>query len=34
MKTEQTTIVYVKLDRWASYDVIKHDMISTDVTLR
>ena len=31
MKTEQTTIVYVQWDRWASYDVIKH--ITTDVIL-
>ena len=29
LKTEQTTIVYAKWDRWASY-VIKH-MITTDV---
>ena len=29
MKTEQTTIVYVQWDRWTSYDVIKHNMITT-----
>ena len=34
MKTEQTTIVYAQLDRWTSYDVIKHQMITTDVTLK
>ena len=34
MKTEQTTIVYAQWDRWKSYDVIKHDMIATDVTLK
>ena len=31
MKTEQTTIVYTQWDRWTSYDVIKHHMITTDV---
>ena len=34
MKTEQTKIVYAKLDRWTSYDVIKHHMITTDATLK
>ena len=34
MKTEQTTIVYAQWDRWASYDVIKHHTISTDVVLK
>ena len=34
MKTEQTKIVYTKWDRWTSYDVIKHHMITTDVTLK
>ena len=35
MKTEQTTIVYAQWDRWTSYDdVIKHHMITTDVTLK
>ena len=34
MKTEQTTIVYAQWDRWASYDVIKHHMITTDVILK
>ena len=32
MKTEQ--IVYAQWDRWTSYDVIKHHMITTDVTLK
>ena len=27
-------IVYTKWDRWTSYDVIKHHMIITDVTLK
>ena len=31
MKTEQKTIVYAQRDRWTSYDVIKHRMITTDV---
>ena len=34
MKAEQTTIVYAQWDRCTSYDVIKHDMITTDVTLK
>ena len=34
MKTEQATIVYAQWDRWASYDVIKHHMITTDVILK
>ena len=34
MKTEQTTIVYAQWDRWTSYDVTKHHMITTDVTLK
>ena len=34
MKTEQMTIVYAQWDRWTSYDVIKHHMITTDVTLK
>ena len=33
MKTEQT-IVYTQWDRWTSYDVIKHYMITTDVMLK
>ena len=33
MKTEQTTVVYAGWDRWTSYDVIKHNMITTDITL-
>ena len=31
MKTEQKTIVYVQGDRWASYDVIKHHIVTTDI---
>ena len=31
MKTEQMTIVYAQWDRWTSYDVTKHHMITTDV---
>ena len=31
MKTERTTIVYAQWDRWASYNVAKHHMITTDV---
>ena len=34
MKTEQTKIVYTQSDRWTSYDVIKHHMITTDGTLK
>ena len=34
MKTDQTAIVYAQWDRWASYDVIKYQMITTDVTLK
>ena len=34
MKTEQTTIVYAQWDRWKSYDVIKHRMITTDILLK
>ena len=34
MKTEQTTIVYAQWDRWTSYDVIKHQMITSHVTLK
>ena len=34
MKTEQTAIVYAQWDRWKSYDVIKHRMITTDVLLK
>ena len=34
MKTEQTKIVYTHWNRWTSYDVIKHDMITTDVILK
>ena len=30
MKTEQTTTGYAQWDRWTSYDVIKHHMITTD----
>ena len=34
MKTEQTAIVYTQWDRWTSYNVIKHHMITTDVILK
>ena len=34
MKAEETTIVYAQPDRWSSCDVIKHHMITTDVTLK
>ena len=34
MKIEQKTTVYAQWDRWTSYDVIKHHMISTDVILK
>ena len=34
MKTEKLTIVYAQGDRWTSYDVIKHHMTTTDVTLK
>ena len=34
MKTEQTAIVYAQWDRWKLYDVIKYNMITTDVTLK
>ena len=34
LKTEQTTIIYAQWDRWASYDVTKHHMITSDVILK
>ena len=34
MNTEQTTIIYAQWDRWTSYDVIKHQMKTTEVTLK
>ena len=34
IKTEQTTVVYAQWDRWTSYEMIKHNMITTDVTLK
>ena len=34
MKTEQTAILYAQWDRWASYDMIKHHMKTTDVILK
>ena len=34
MKTEQTTVVNAQWDRWTSYEMIKHNMITTDVTLK
>ena len=33
MKTEQMKIVYAQWDRWASYDVIKHHIMTTDIIL-
>ena len=34
LKIEQTTITYAQWDLWTSYDMIKHHMIITDVTLK
>ena len=34
MKTEQTAIVYSQWERWRSYQLIKHHMITTDVILK
>ena len=34
MKTEQTKSVYAQWDRWTLYNVIKHHMITADVTLK
>ena len=34
MRTKQMKIVYAQWDRWKSYDLIKHHMITTDVTLK
>ena len=34
MKTEQTKTVNTQWDRWISYDVIKHHMITNDVILK
>ena len=34
MKTEQTMIVYGQCNRWTSYDVIKHHVITTDDILK
>ena len=34
MKSEQTTIVNAQWDRWTSYDVINHHMITIDVILK
>ena len=34
MKTEQTAIVYAQWNRWTSFDVMKHHMITTDVILK
>ena len=34
MKTEQTRIVYAQWDRWTSYDLIKHPMITNDLILK
>ena len=33
MKNEQTYIVYPQWNRWTSYDVVAHHMITTDVIL-
>ena len=33
MKTQQTSIAYAHWNRWTSYDMIKHNMISTDIIL-
>ena len=34
MKTEQRKIIFAQWDRWTLYDVIKHHMITTGVTLK
>ena len=34
MNTEQTKIIYAQWNRWTSYDVIKHQIITTDVILK
>ena len=34
IKIEQRTIVYAQWDKWTSFDVIKHHMVTTDVTKR
>ena len=31
LETEQMAIVYAQCDRWTSYDMIKHHMITTDI---
>ena len=33
MKAEQNTIVYTQCDRKAWYAVLKHDMLTTNVTI-
>ena len=34
MKTVETKSAYTQWDGWTSYDVIKHHMITTDITLK
>ena len=34
MKTEQRAVLYAQLDRWTSYDLIKHHMTTTVVKLK
>ena len=34
LKTEQATILYKQLDRWASYDVTKNGMTNTGVIIK
>ena len=34
LKIDQTTVTYAQWDLWTSYDMIKHHMIITDVTLK
>ena len=34
MNTEQTKTIYAQWNRWTSYDVIKHQIITTDVILK
>ena len=31
LKTEETIIVYAQWNRWTSYDMLKHHMITTDI---
>ena len=34
MKTEQTIIAYAQWDRCPSYDMVRHNMITTDVIIK